>query len=180
MQIHGSRVGKFTITLLVFFVVAYLPSTVSALEPPECIAYSYTYVDDHYFLMQNNSILYDTSLIIKHNCDNVEVYIDDALIHQTTRNSTLYIPEGINNYTIIGDNNTWTFQNVNVIGGSLGWYDDYLEYTNNQPSVSEIESTRISNYVAFFTGLIIWVLSVNVYWKLINHYVDRNYLEEVS
>lgn len=177
MQKHGSRAGLFTILILVL--VAYLPLSVSALEPP-CIAYGYTTTDNHYFLLQNNSIMYDSTLIIKHNCDNVQVYLNDDLIHETTTNSTLYLPEGMNNYTIIADNTTYEYQNVNIIGGSLGWYNDYLEYTENLPSISEYQGQRTSNFVAFFTGIIIWLLSVNVYWKLINHYVDRNYFEEVD
>ena len=178
MQKHGSWAGLFTILLMA--TVAYLPLSVSAQEPPQCIAYGYTVTDNHYFLLQNNSIMYNEVLIIKHNCENVEIYLNDDLIHQTSTNSTLYLPEGINNYTITADNSTYYYENVNIIGGSLGWYDDYLEYTNNKPTISEFETQLTQNFVAFFTGIIIWILSVNVYWKLINHYVDRNYFEEVQ
>ena len=113
MQKHGSSAVLFTI--LITATVAYLPLSVTAEEPPECIAYAYSTTDNHYFLLQNNSIMYDSTLIIKHNCESLQLFLNDDLIHETSINSTLYLPEGINNYTIITDNNTYYYQNVNIM-----------------------------------------------------------------
>ena len=173
---NGSKVG---IVALFIFGLCCLPHA-SALDPPQCIGYAYTTDDNHYFLLQNNSTMYGTTLIIKHNCDNMKVYLNSDIIHESNTNSTIYIPEGINNYTFILDNQTFQYSNVNVIDLNLGWLDQYQEYLDNQPSISANDSSKLVNWVAFFTGVIIWALSVNVYWRLINHYVDRNYFEEVT
>lgn len=175
MKFNGSKAVTAT---LIIVGVCFLPHT-SAFEPPECLGYSYTSDDNHYFLLQNNSTMYGTTLIIKHNCENVKVFLNSDLIHETSTNSTIYIPEGVNNYTFSFDNNSIEYSNVNVIDFNLGWYDEYVQFLDNQPSISSNDSSRMINWVAFFTGLIIWALSVNVYWRVINHYVDRNYFEEV-
>jgi hypothetical protein len=175
MKKHGS---KALLTILTLGICSLFLPSVSALDPP-CLSYSYTTDSNHYFLLEDNATLYGTTLIIKHNCNDLQVLLNDDLIHQTSTNSTLLIPEGVNNYTFILDNATFNYNNVNVINADLGWYDDYLTYLDNVPSLSQNDSKRQTNIVSFFSGVIIWALSVNVYWRLINHYIDRNYFEEV-
>ena len=173
---HGSWCGK--IGLLFTLLLISCTQVATAQEPP-CLSYSYTKEGDHYFLMSDNSTMYGNTLIIKHNCQDLQLYLNGDLVLQTSNNATLQIPAGINNFTFIQDNQTVEFMHVHNIEGGLTWYDDYIEYLDTKPSISQIESDRQLNLVAVFTGIIIWALCVQVYWKLINHYVDRNYFEEV-
>lgn len=172
--------GSSVVKIVVFFTyVISCTQVASALEPP-CISYSYTKEGDHYFLLQDNSTMFGDTLIIKHNCDDLQLYLNGDLVLQSSNNATLQIPTGLNNFTFIQDNQTISYSNVENIAGGLSWYDDYIQYNQNIASISENESNRQINYVSLFTALIVWALSVNVYWRLINHYVDRNYFEEVK
>lgn len=164
--------------VVLFTVVISCTQVTSALEPP-CISYAYTKEGNHYFLLEDNSTMFGNTLIIKHNCQDIQLYLNDDLVLQSSNNATIQIPTGLNNFTFIQDNQTISYSNVQNIAGGLSWYDDYLEYHSNSPTISENDSKRQLNLVSLFTAVIVWVLAVNVYWRLINHYVDRNYFEEV-
>ena len=48
---------------------------------------------------------------------------------------------------------------------------------NTTPKVQAL--TFQENVVSVGSIVIVWFLSVNIYWALINHYLDRNLFEEV-
>ena len=165
--------GSSVVKIVVFFTfVISCTQFASALEPP-CISYSYTKEGDHYFLLQDNSTMFGNTLIIKHNCDDLQLYLNGDLVLQSSNNATLQIPTGLNNFTFVQDNQTITYSNVENIAIKK-------EILSDLPSITQNESNRQINLVSLFTALIVWALSVNVYWRLINHYVDRNYFEEVK
>jgi hypothetical protein len=168
--------------LFIFLTVLFatmMPS-VSA-NPPECLGYGYTSDQNHKFLLDDESNLYNNQLYIIHNCDRVSIYVDEMFIQSSDSNFSIPLELGSHNITIDFGSYQENYTNVNVIGSSFTWFNDYQDYLltieNNEYTNQEVQV--LTNWVSIGTGLIIFALSVGVYWRLINHYVDRNHVEEI-
>ena len=166
--------------LFLTVVFATMIPTASA-NPPDCLAYAYTSDQNHKFLLSSNSNLYNEQLYIIHNCDRVSIYVDDMFIQSSDSNFSIPLELGSHNITIDFGAYQENYSNVNVIGSSFTWFNDYQNYLltieNNEYTNEEVQI--LTNWVSIGTGLIIFALSVGVYWRLINHYVDRNHVEEI-
>ena len=174
----GLRVG-------VLFTVVLLLPLVAAQDPPvddqqSCLAYAYTSSENHLFLLGNNVSMFGSRLVVIHNCENLEVYIDGLFEMSSGSNMGLTIQEGIHNITLQGDGFNATFQNVVFYPDRLDWEYQYQVIQESKPQFIDIEVSELRTNWAVGVGIIIvWVLTTYVYWQMISSYVDRNCIEEV-
>lgn len=166
--------------LLFALLVSTISNSASANPPENCLFYAYTQDSNHNFLLDDNSTLYGSDLRIIHNCENLDVYVDGFFKIGSGQNMTLDISQGYHNFTFEFDNMTVEHNDVLFIPSSLSWYEEYTIFQENQRGIPLDEVKTQLNYTALITGVLVWALSVGVYWRLINNYVDRNYLEEVN
>jgi len=161
-----------------------LPS-VNAQGPPDsqeepCLFYAYTSSQNHYFLIQNNAILYGNNLTINHNCEYLTIYKNNEFVIQSNNSINMVIDPGIQNITIETNEYTRSYQ-IEIIPDRLEWESQY-EQLFIQPQ-DEFISINLSNdrenIASIFSIVIVWVLSTYVYWKLIESYVNKNFIEEV-
>jgi hypothetical protein len=158
-------------------------------QPPiqaneDCLAYAYTRSGQHGFLLENNSIAYGNTVFIRTNCDQLDVYFDGVKQSTYTNQSLIQIYfEGYSlNMTLRSDNYTYYANNVVLFESQFSWSDNYLQYQEQLPQLTFIELGKMTfqeNVVSVASIAIVWFLSVNIYWALINHYLDRNLFEEV-
>lgn len=161
-----------------------LPS-VNAQGPPveedkPCLFYGYSQSMNHYFMLQNNSIMYGNNLTLIHNCDYISISKNGQFIVSSNSSVNIEIIEGYQNLTI-QTNNEIRYFTVEVIPDRLEWEYEYLMLDYQEPSefISiDISNTR-ENWAVVFSIIIVWLLSTSVYWKLIQSYVNKNFIEEV-
>lgn len=179
--IQGFADKKRFVFILLLALIATNIQSVSA-NPPECLVYAYTSDDDHKFLLSSNSNMYNDQLYIIHNCESVKVYVDNMFVQSSESNMSINIDSGVRNITFEGNNMTFKYQNVNFLESRFDWLDQYNFYIDNleNKEYSNDEVKILTNWVAIGTGFTIFFLSVGVYWRLINYYVDRNYVEEIQ
>ena len=169
-------------------VLSLLPLVQAQSQPPiqgdECLAYAFTRSGDHGFLLENNSIAYGNTIFIRTNCEQIDVFFDGVRTSTYTNQSMIQIFfEGVSlNMTLQSGNYTYYAQNVVLFESQFTWSQNYLDYTQNLPEMTFIEFGKMTfqeNVVSVASIVIVWFLSVNIYWALINHYLDRNLFEEV-
>lgn len=178
--------SKMAVLFGCLMVFTLLPLVQAQTPPPsdECLAYAFTRSEGHSFLMENNTIVYGNQILIKTNCETFNVYFDDIFYatYDNVEEASIFY-DGINvNMTITSGNYTYEAQNVVIFQNQFTWSNEYQRYTQNLPSLTYIEMGEIvfkENVVAVSSILIVWFLSVNIYWILINHYLDRRLFEEV-
>ena len=160
--------------------------TVAGQEPPvdeekPCLYYAYTSSEDYNFLIQNNSKLFGNSLRIIHNCEYVQVNIEGEFYARSNNSMFIDLEYGIQNMTIQTNENTRDFQ-IEVFPDRLEWEGDFL-LLNNFEEQTEFISIDLSNsrenWASIFSIIIVFVLTTFVYWKLIESYVNKNFIEEV-
>ena len=184
MQTKKLRLGCRVLGFLVL--LSFIPLVQAQSQPPiikeDCLAYAYSSIDRHSFLLNNDSIAYGDRIFIKSNCG-FDVYIDDELYGSfNTTEKELFIQTDNLNLTIKSGNYSYIANNVIFFKTQFTWSDQYLTYQENLPEMSFIELgvlTFQENVVSVVSIVIVWFLSVNIYWALINHYLDRNLFEEV-
>ena len=95
-------------------------------------------------------------------------------------NFNFKIDAGVQNLTIMGENQTWYFHNVSIYPDRLNWEYDFNQLKNVDSKFIDITiaNTQI-NWAVAMSITIVWVLSTYVYWSLISSYVDKNFIEEV-
>jgi hypothetical protein len=182
---------KYGCVIWVLSVVAFiplLPLVQAQPQPPiqsdECLAYAFTRSEQHGFILENNSFAYGSTIFIKTNCEVLDVYFDGELTSKYTNQSEIQIMfnEPIINMTLRSENFTYHAQNVVLFQNQFSWSQNYVQYVENQPELTFIEFGKMTfqeNVVSVASIVIVWFLSVNIYWALINHYLDRNLFEEV-
>lgn len=173
--------GWFVLFLsLVCFSTTFTP-VAEANQPPSCLMYAYTEDAQHFFLIQDDSNLYGNNVIVKHNCQNVRVFVDGEFLRSSSENFSFELTTGKHDLIFETDNYTLNYSNVNFMPSSFNWLEQYQiiqeELDKNEYTKDEVKT--LSNWVSFGSGIIIFMLSVGIYWRLINHYVDRNHIEEV-
>jgi hypothetical protein len=179
----GLRVG------MVFLIVVglYLLPTSTAQDPPadeekDCLFYAYTSSSNHYFLLQNNSSVFGENVNIVHNCDTLEVRVNGEFYASSNNSFEVRISSGINNITIISEDSSSTFENVIFYPDVLLWEDQYQLLVNDRGSSEfiDIDTANLrQNWAVGFGIIMVWVLTTYVYWRLIQSYVDKNFIEEV-
>ena len=71
---------------------------------------------------------------------------------------------------------------VEVFPDRLEWEGDFLLLNRGNQDTEFISidlSNSRENWASAFSILIVWVLTTYVYWKLIESYVNKNFIEEV-
>jgi hypothetical protein len=170
-----------TIILIAFFL--FLTPLVQG-SPYEESAYAFSKSGEHYFLVQNNSSLFGNNITIVHNCETVIIDLNNSFYAQS--NSTklkISIQPGMYNISIHCDNATFQYSNVYFYPDQLQWVQQFEQLNSFQlPTLDMIileEAESLANWGSFWSILIVWLLATYVYWNLINHYVQRNFIEEV-
>jgi len=165
-------------------VILLTPSFAQAQGPPsskDCIAYAYTSSEPHFFLIRENTSVFGNTIFINHNCDEVQLFVDEQFSAASSSNLTYNVEQGRHNITILYDNKTMSFQNVDFYPDRLDWEYQYnLIEEQKSAFISISDSNFMVNWAVAFSIVIVWVLSVYVYWQLINSYVQRTFIEEVS
>jgi len=166
-----------------FALVLLLPLA-TAQGPPvddeDCLAYAYTQSENHLFLLGENSSMFGQKLMVIHNCDQVDIYLDGFFEASSSENFALQIDGGIHNITISSNAFNATYENVVFYPDRLNWEFEYRAIEEAQPQFIDIEIAALQTNWAVGIGIIIvWVLTTYVYWSLISSYVDRNFIEEV-
>jgi hypothetical protein len=170
--------------LFVALGILLLPS-VNGQDPPDsqedgCLFYGYSFSQNHYFLIQNNAILYGNNLTIIHNCDFLRIYKNNEFVIESNNSINMAIEAGTQNFTIETDQFTRTYE-VEIIPDRLDWEGQYeqLFIQPDEEFISINLSNDRENLASIFSIVIVWVLTTYVYWKLIESYVNKNFIEEV-
>ena len=167
-------------TLLAGVQAAAVPPAEGADSP--CIMYAYASSGQHHFLASNESIIYGDSLTIVHNCDYVKVSNNSGFMANSTKSTfSLPLSYGIHNFTF--ENNVYTQSMVNVtfIPTHFSWYEDYMLLVNQRIPGDWVlvdEVTSRENFAVFVSGILSLVLIFAFYWRVIEHYLDHNRIEE--
>ena len=103
-------------------------------------------------------------------------------IQSSDSNFSIALELGYHNITLDLGDYQYNYTQVNVIASTFNWYNQYEDYllTLENKEYTNEEVQILTNWVSIGTGLMIFALSVGVYWRLINHYVDRNHVEEIT
>jgi hypothetical protein len=163
-----------------------LPLVQAQDQPPiqeECLAYAFTQSEGHSFLLHNNSLAYGNQVFIRTNCDQYTVSINGEFFGNFgSRYNFFEVENGTMNLTITSGNYSYVAENVVIFQNQFTWSENYQVWLDDQPQMTFIELGAMvfqENVVSVASIVIVWFLAVNVYWALINHYLDRNLFEEV-
>ncbi len=153
-------------------------------EPPvddkPCIFYAYTSSEEYNFLIQNNSKAFGNDLNIIHNCDFLQIDIENQFYARSNNSMFLQIPAGILNLTISTNDDIQNYS-IEVFPDRLEWEGEYIRLFDipETEMISIDLSNNRENWASIFSIVIVWVLTTYVYWKLIESYVNNNFIEEV-
>lgn len=173
--------GLLALMVLGFLTFSPIIVNASAGEPP-CMGYAYSADENHYFLVNDNSTNFGNTIFVKHNCDLMSIYVDEEIYQTSSTNFTIFLNEGEYNISLISQNFTAHYHDVFVIDSSLEWLNVYEEIREREDVYGYIttkDGQIMANWASVGTSVVLWCLCVGVYWRLINHYIDRNYFEEV-
>lgn len=194
IKIKNNNHGLAVAYLWLIFGVILLPliSPTTTAEPPisdrkECIAYGYTESNRHYFLINDNSLVFGNNVTFEHNCESLQVNINDNISAlDSTGKFTIRLEVGFQNITITNNENyTRNYSFVQVLPDRLSWEFEYYEWEGrNDLTLDEFISLTSSeareNWASILSIVVVFSLVTMVYWHLINSYIDRNYCEEVK
>jgi hypothetical protein len=159
---------------------------VNAQEPPvdnqkPCIFYAYTESGNHNFLMKNGSSLFGDNLKIIHNCESLTIYVNSEFYAQSNSSLDVKMNYGYQNITIESEDSISFYQNVVFYPDQLQWesqYNQLFQIPETELISIDTSNTR-ENWASILSIVIVWVLTTYVYWKLIESYVNKNFIEEV-
>ena len=158
------------------------PPSSSSSTQKDCLFYSYTSSNNHFFLLQNNSSVFGSEVNIIHNCDNVEIRLNGLYYASSNNSFEVTIESGINNISIISEDENINYENVVFYPDILLWESEYEMLINPRISKEYIDldlAESQQNWSVALGILMVWVLSTYVYWRLIQSYTDKNFIEEV-
>jgi hypothetical protein len=182
------KIGCVVGLLAVIASLSLIPLVQAQAQPPlstnECMAYAYTKSGDHAFLLENNSFAYGTNIFIRTNCEELQLKIDGEpySLYRNQTQISFSIESPMINMTLESGNFSYYAENVSLFQDRFTWSDNYIQYLDDQPKLTFIEFGKLTfqeNVVSVASIVVVWFLSVNIYWSLINHYLDRNLFEEV-
>lgn len=147
-------------------------------------AYAFSKSGEHYFLIQNNSTLFGDNITVVHNCETMMLNLNNEFYAQSNSSKfKVQIDPGIHNISLNCDNVSFNYYDVTFYPDQLQWIQQYNDLNNFKlPTIDMIileEAESLANWGSFWSILIVWLLTTYVYWNLINHYVQRNFIEEV-
>ena len=116
--------------LFVALGILLLPN-VAGQEPPlndrdECLFYAYSQSMNHYFLFQNNSMVFGNTMKIVHNCDELTILESGQFLASSNMSFEVALDLGLNNFTFLANNNSFNYS-VEVIPDRLDWEFEYEE-----------------------------------------------------
>jgi len=189
----SAELRTFRISFLLFFVLILPllcgvqaadvpPSSGRSEETPPCIMYAYASSGQHHFLALNDSIIYGDSLTVVHNCDYVKVSNNSGFMANSTKSTfSLPLSYGIQNITFENNAYTQSLANVTFIPTHFSWYEDYMFLINERQQGEWVfieEVTDRENFAVFVSGVLSLALIFGFYWRVIEHYLDHNRIEE--
>ena len=192
IKTNGSTAAK-SWALMGLFLLLLIQTPNTAAEPPidsnkECIAYGYSKSFNHYFLINDDALIFGQNVTINHNCERLEVKVNDsALIYDESGSFEMRFQSGTYNLTFTNNENySINYSNVEFLPDRLEWEFEFLEWENQQNDYSFDEfilrskATAAQNWASILSIVMVFTLTTMVYWNLINSYVDRNFCEEVK
>ncbi len=158
---------------------------VMATESPPCLAYAYTVEDqnNHFSLIQNDTFVFGTKIIIISNCESTQIIINDNFMAFGNNTITAYANPGNYNVTIKNSGFEAQYQNVTFIqGGALTNAISNLPASDNPYSIpytiQEINSIELWSGIGAI--LVSWFIVTTFLWKIIKSHNDNNYCMEVG
>lgn len=180
----GSSAVLFTLIIGVLI----SPPMASASAPPndECLTYVYS-VDSSgmiYTLMQTDSIMFGNTGYLVSDC-NQEVVIKSNGIVMAKINGSSWFPmnNGFSTYTLeVNGSIIQVYDNVTVYSSEVWTQAFYSIEPQENPDLKHISQEDLATrevMIALGSSLIVWAMVTLLLWKVINHNVDRKYVEEV-
>jgi len=175
--------SRFNISVsLVLLAFLFLP-TVTADDPSSsCLAYAYTESESHAFLIQANTSNFGSKINVVTDCEYIELWIDGALVASSTGSRFQYaIDPGLHNVSLISNNFTANYSYVEFYPDRLNWEFEWIELNNLDVEFIDVTKAQIQeNWASFLSIIIAWMLSTYVFWNLVQSYVQKNFIEEVT
>lgn len=170
--------------LFVALGILLLPN-VNGQDPPvddekPCIFYAFSESEEYYFLIQNNSKLFGSEIQIITNCEYLQVNLEGQFFARSNNSMFVDIGQGYHNLTIITNEQTRNFT-IEIYPDRLEWEGEYtrlFEIPETELISIDVSNSR-ENWASILSIVVVWVLTVYVYWKLIESYVNKNFIEEV-
>jgi len=179
--------NKKYMALRVFLFVALLSllGSVNAQEPPleeqkPCLHYAYTSSEDYNFLILNQSKIFGQEIRFIHNCEYLQVNLEGQFYAISNNSMILTLNQGEHNFTVQTNEYTRNYT-IEIFPDRLQWEYEYsrLNFDQDREFIS-VDVANSKEVVASIASIIIvWVLCVYVYWRLIESYVNKNFIEEV-
>ena len=159
---------------------------VNAQEPPveeeskDCIVYSFTSSENYNFLISNNSKHFGSSITIIHNCEFVQLDIEGQFYARSNNSFAIEITAGFHNLTFSTEDGSYNYM-IEIFPDRLEWETEYnLLFENPRTEFISIDTSNSrENWASILSIVVVWVLTVYVYWKLIESYTNNNFIEEV-
>lgn len=185
--LRGRIVALITACLLGSVGLSTLP-TAAAAPPVECLSYVHS-MDAYgtiFTLMKNNSAMFGDRATYVSDCESdVEVYIDgQARAYLNSTGGSFNLLFGSHTYDLrFSDGSFITYRNVSVYP-SQAWESTYYSLEPSaDPSLyfyedrAELQARDV--LITVGSAIIIWAVSTMIIWRIINHYVDTRFIEEV-
>ena len=180
--------GNITILAVVILLSVSIIPTAKA-DPPiqekSCLSYGYAESGNHLFLIGENKTIFGNNITFIHNCEFLRILVNDNFTAYST-NSIFNVPIDLGNNKIIIESNESRiiYNNVTVLPDRLSWEFEYYDWQSGydftiEEYITVSAATAQKNWAAILSIVVVFSLVTQVYWHLINAYIDKNYFEEV-
>lgn len=180
--------GDITILAVVILLSVSIIPTAKA-DPPiqekSCLSYGYAESGNHLFLIGENKTIFGNNITFVHNCEFLRITVNGNFTAYST-NSMFNVPINLGNNKIIIESNesTLIYNNVTVLPDRLSWEFEYYDWQSGydftiEEYITVSAATAQKNWAAILSIVVVFSLVTQVYWHLINAYIDKNYFEEV-
>ena len=180
--------GSITILAVVILLSVSIIPTAKA-DPPiqekSCLSYGYAESGNHLFLIGENKTIFGNNITFVHNCEFLRIAVNGNFTAYST-NSMFSVPIDLGNNQIIIESNesTLIYNNVTVLPDRLTWEFEFYDWQSGydftiEEYITVSAATAQKNWAAILSIVVVFSLVTQVYWHLINAYIDKNYFEEV-
>jgi hypothetical protein len=180
--------GNITIMAVILLFSAFIIPTAKA-DPPiqekSCLSYGYAESGNHLFLIGENKTIFGNNLTFIHNCEFLRISVNGNFTAYSTNNQfTVPIELGSNQIKIESNESTLTYNNITVLPDRLSWEFEFYDWQNGydftiEEYITVSAATAQKNWASILSIVVVFSLVTQVYWHLINAYIDKNYFEEV-
>lgn len=180
--------GNITILAVVILLSVSIIPTAKA-DPPiqdrSCLSYGYAESGNHLFLIGENKTIFGNNITFVNNCEFLRITVNGNFTAYST-NSMFNVPIDLGNNKIIIESNesTLIYNNVTVLPDRLSWEFEYYDWQSGydftiEEYITVSAATAQKNWASILSIVVVFSLVTQVYWHLINAYIDKNYFEEV-